>query len=92
MSSPETMSGTEAWIADWQKRVRQCPQVFGVYVRCDGETDLTAIYDCKEAADLHADWYNRNNRNGYLGKAHVSGIWVQTLRLAQERFQEGRRG
>lgn len=91
MNSPLTtdqMSGTQAWIADWQRRVRECPKVFAVFIRCDGESDLDTVYDSREAAQAHVDWYNANNRNGYLGKASISTVNVQTLKLAQERFQK----
>lgn len=92
MSTPlsnDERSGTEAWIADWQRRVRECPKIFGVLIQCKGECDVSAVYDSREAAQIHVDWYNARNRNGYLGRASISTMNLQTLRLAQERFQKG---
>ena len=70
-----------------QAAIRACPKVYAVYVRCDGEISLEALYDSKEAAEIHRDNYNKNNRAGYYGKASVSMHSVQTLAIAQERLK-----
>lgn len=68
------------WIIDLQRKTRECPKVWGVYVRFEGEQSLEAVYDSKEAAELHRDWYNRKPR--YAGKASVGGLPLKTLEIA----------
>lgn len=75
-------------IAEWQAKVRAQPMLYCVYVRCDGEESIDAIYDSVEAALLHVRWHNGRpgNKNYYYGKAGYSSERLMTLELARERF------
>ncbi len=77
-----------ATIARWQAEVRACPKVWAVYVRCAGETSLDGTWESKEAAELHRDWYNKNNRGDYLGKASIGSLPICTTAMARERYSE----
>jgi hypothetical protein len=72
-------------VMEMQRKIRACPQVWLVWVRCDGEQSLEAIYDNREAADLHVKHYNsmKGNAAGYYGKAHVGQSNLLTLEIAQ---------
>lgn len=74
-------------IWELQREYQACPAVYGVWVRCAGEETLSDLYESQEAANLHRDYYNAHNRNGYLGKATVphaadfnDGDCAETLR------------
>jgi len=71
-------------IVEYQQAVRACPHVWGVYVHCDGETDLVGLYDSKDAAQAHKDWQNGQRR--YYGRASISRMPVLTRELAVDRY------
>lgn len=70
-------------IRGWQDRQKQCPIVW-VVEDCDGV--VLSIYDCKEAAQLEADWHKIKYK-GYTS-CKVRKEYIQTLDLARERFNE----
>lgn len=69
------------WVLEIQRKTRECPKVWMVYVRCDGEDSVEALYESKEAADMHCEWYNRKPR--YYGKARVVSSAIRTLEIAR---------
>ena len=63
-------------IWEWQRRLRESKSVYAVWVRCDGESSLNALFESRERAERDADRYNANNQNGYLGTARVAAHHV----------------
>ena len=87
MSEQRTKETLDAQrISNWQRRLRECPVVWLVMVRCDGEESLDGAYQSEEAANLAKDWFNSRNKGGYYGKARVTKYHMESLELAQERF------
>lgn len=86
--SGHTELSTPQRVLAWQAKSRALPRIYAVWVRCDGEESLDGLYDSKEAAELHRDWYNNlpGNKGRYYGTARVVSTCVLTLELAQERF------
>lgn len=71
-----------------QAACRACTTVWAVYVRCEGETSLDALYETKAAAELHRDHHNgmRGNANGYYGRASVGTLQIRTEAIARDWF------
>jgi hypothetical protein len=77
---------TNEEILKWQSEMRALPQVYHVEVVCDGEASLDGTYDCREAAELHRDQYNK--KPSYYGRARITVSSVVTLEMAKRRFSE----
>ncbi len=84
MTAEELAKPDSIW--ELQREYQACPAVYGVWVQCAGEETLSDLYESQEAANLHRDYYNAHNRNGYLGKATVRTQRISTMAIAQKRF------
>lgn len=77
-----TMTSEE--ISAWQDEMRACVKVWHVVVTCEGESSIDGTYECREAAELHRDSYNKKPR--YYGRASISQSSLVTLEMARRRF------
>jgi hypothetical protein len=68
-----------------QALLHECPEVFAVYVRVDGEENIDAIWQTRAAADLHAGHQNR--MPAYFGRARVVPMRIRTEALANLWFE-----
>ena len=75
---------TNEELLQWQAEMRSLPVVYHVEVSCDGEVSMDGTYACREAAELHRDWYNRKPR--YYGRARITVSSVVPLDMAKRRF------
>jgi hypothetical protein len=75
-------------IKPFQRALKDCQEVFAVLVRCDGEEDVTSIWETRRAAELCRDDHNnmKGNRAGYYGKARVLPMRLKTEKMALDLF------
>lgn len=78
-------------IKQFQRALKDCREVFAVLVRCDGEEDVTSVWETRRAAELCRDDHNNmtGNRFGYYGKARVMPMRLKTEKMALDLFANG---
>lgn len=72
-------------IAEWQRKVRACPKVWAVATLYEGEYTIESVYDTREAAQVHVEYFN--SRKPRYGRASVTSFNIQNEELARERFE-----
>lgn len=77
---------TNREILQWQADMRALQKIWHVIVKCEGEISIDGTYDCREAAELHRDAYNK--KPSYYGRASISCSSIVTLEMARRRFVE----
>lgn len=71
-------------IIAFQKAVQACRKVYAVAIRCDGETDITSLWETRAAAEMCASEHNgiKGNATGYYGRASVVAMPLKTEQMA----------
>lgn len=72
-----------------QKLTEDCQTVYAVEVTCDGETDVSSLWETRAAAEIARDAHNSmaGNKAGYYGKARVLPMKLRTEAIAREFYQ-----
>lgn len=73
-----------------QREEKECKTVYAVYIRCDDEDAVDAIWETQGAAEMHRDNHNgmRGNKAGYYGRARVVPMKIRTEAMARDWFNK----
>jgi hypothetical protein len=78
-TSVEGNSSPNQRIAEYQRRVRELPTIYLVWIRCDDECSLEGLYDTEQLAREVCQRINSKPR--YFGRAHWNTQRVLTREL-----------
>lgn len=75
-------------IMQFQRALKDCQEVFAVVVCCDGEEDITSLWETRRAAEACRDDHNnmKGNGAGYYGRARVIPMRLKTEKMAMDMF------